>query len=101
MKSKISVFSSSRVIEIFADDEKNLFRRNGNEYNFETFAFNIKLKNIIRNWPDKLVDNSVMDATSYEIKLKDGDKVYKKVGAGKLPANFGLFMDLISRGFDD
>lgn len=100
MKSKIRVVSATKIINIEADDEKNKFIRNFKEYNIPVKMFNLKLKTIVKDWPDKLNDSSVLDSTSYKIAIKDGNNVYKKEG-NLVPKHFSQFINLITGGFDD
>ncbi len=101
MQSKIKFITGQKVVTILADDKTNTFVRNGKKYNIETSVFNTKLKTITQNWDDKNSKTGLLSGLECTVLIKDGNKTTVKTISDSLPTSYGMFLQLITGGFDD
>ena len=92
----IRIFTIMEITEIKVDTEKNIIIYNDVNVNYPIDKFTSKLLAIVSSWEEKMINHSVFDGESYEVKIKQNNIVTSYIGKNKFPENYELFKDLIS-----
>lgn len=92
---RVNSFSLKEKIVIFADSEKNSFTCDGKEVDYSFDRFLYVIQDLYVTWPNKLIDEKIVDGKSYKIiiKNKTDKKVFEFIN--KFPKNIHSLEKLI------
>ena len=96
MEVKIDFTNITDRITIYATDKpyQNI-SINGEKSLFDFSKFLFYLGNMIKSWPNKLIDNNIVDGASYSIVIKTNTEKRKYYFQNKFPENINNLDKLI------
>jgi len=90
----IKLQTLAKITDITIDDQQRFFL-DGKQQKINVDNFMFHLKNIVRNWEEEYINQSILDGLSFSVTLtKDGRKFTSR-GRNKFPDNFSCFLRLI------
>ena len=98
MRVKIKIRSQLLRVEIDANSETNTLLYDGEIIECDVVDFVDKAIDIMKDWPEKMIDFSILDWVEYKVTFDDGSGDIRNVnGFGKTPENFEDLVKLIRK----
>lgn len=91
---EIKMFSDIIKLNLVVDDKKCLIV-NGKEKNVNVDSFVFRLKKIVEEWDEFMIDDSIMDGLSYSVSISENGSKKTYEGRNKFPNNFFSFISLM------
>lgn len=98
MRVKIKIQSQLLRVEIDANSDTNTLLYDGEIVECDVVGFVDKAIDIMKDWPEKMIDFSILDGVEYKVTFDDGSgDIINANGFGKTPENFEDLVKLIRK----
>lgn len=98
MRVKIKIRSQLLLVEIDANSETNTLLYDGEIVECDVVGFVDKAIDIMKDWPEKMIDFSILDGVEYKVTFDDGlGNIRNAIGFGTTPENFEDLVKLIRK----
>lgn len=92
----IDIKSNMKRISIVVNDNKKEFKINGKHVDVDIDDFIFKICDITMQWPEKLINKSIVDGNRVKIIIKDKSFAKEMKFINKFPNNFSEFQTLVN-----
>ena len=95
MKIKIAIWSMEKTYSVYADEQTNDFSIGMKRLEKGVDNFVKNAIEIVKDWPEEVYDDNMMDGISFQIAYEDESGCYVKIGRNKTPIGFNNLITLI------